>query len=44
MNSLEQTTQLAIDLIKKNKVTDFEFSLGKSFSLEKIQNLLPCFF
>ena len=30
MNSLEQTTQLAIDLIKKNKVTDFEFSLGKS--------------
>ncbi len=30
MNSLEQTTQLAIDLIKKNKVTDFEFSLGRS--------------
>ena len=30
MNSLEQTTQLAIDLIKQNKVTDFEFSLGKS--------------
>ncbi len=30
MNSLEQTTQLAIELIKKNKVTDFEFSVGKS--------------
>ena len=30
MNSLEKTTQLAIDLIKKNKVTDFEFSLGRS--------------
>ena len=30
MNSLEKTTQLAIDLIKKNKVTDFEFSVGKS--------------
>ena len=30
MNSLEQTTQLVIDLIQKNKATDFEFSLGKS--------------
>ena len=30
MNSLEQTTQLVIDLIKRNKATDFEFSLGKS--------------
>lgn len=30
MNSLEKTTQLVIDLIKKNKATDFEFSVGKS--------------
>jgi len=30
MNHLEQTTQLVIDLIKKNKATDFEFSIGKS--------------
>ena len=30
MNSLEQTTQLAIELLKQQKVTDFEFSLGKS--------------
>lgn len=30
MNPLEQTTQLVIDLIKKNKATDFEFSVGKS--------------
>ena len=30
MNSLEQTTQLIIDLIKQNKATDFEFSIGKS--------------
>jgi len=30
MNSLDQTTQLVIDLIKKNKPTDFEFSIGKS--------------
>ena len=27
MNPLDQTTQLVIDLIKKNKATDFEFSL-----------------
>ena len=30
MNSLEQTTQLVIDLIKQNKATDFEFFIGKS--------------
>ena len=30
MNSLEQTTQLAIELLKQQKVTDYEFSLGKS--------------
>ena len=30
MNPLDQTTQLVIDLIKKNKATDFEFSIGKS--------------
>jgi len=30
MNTLEQTTQLAIELIKKQKVSDFEISLGKS--------------
>ena len=30
MNSLEQTTQLVIDLIKQNKASDFEFSIGKS--------------
>ena len=30
MNPLDQTTQLVIDLIKKNKATDFEFSLGRS--------------
>jgi PmbA protein len=30
MNSLEQTTQLVIDLIQQNKATDFEFAVGKS--------------
>ena len=30
MNPLEQTTHLVIDLIKQNKATDFEFSIGKS--------------
>ena len=30
MNTLEQTTQLAIELIKQQKVSDFEISLGKS--------------
>ena len=30
MNALEQTTQLAIELIKQQKVTDYEFSVGKS--------------
>ena len=30
MNPLEQTTQQVIDLIKKNKATDIEFSVGKS--------------
>ena len=30
MNPLDQTTQLVIDLIKKNKATDFEFSLARS--------------
>jgi len=30
MNTLEQTTQLVIELIKQQKVSDFEFSLGKS--------------
>jgi len=30
MNSLEQTTQLVIDLIKQNKASDFEFSIGRS--------------
>ena len=30
MNPLEQTTHLIIDLIKQNKATDFEFSIGKS--------------
>ena len=30
MNTLEQTTQLAIELIKQQKVTDYEFSVGKS--------------
>ena len=30
MNPLEHTTQLVIDLINKNKATDFEFSIGKS--------------
>jgi len=29
MNPLDQTTQLVIDLINKNKATDFEFSIGK---------------
>ena len=30
MNTLEQTTQLAIELIKQQKVSDFELSVGKS--------------
>ncbi|MDB4849838.1 metalloprotease PmbA [bacterium] len=30
MNPLEKTTQLVIELIKQNKATDFEFSIGKS--------------
>ena len=30
MNTLEQTTQLAIELIKQQQVTDYEFSVGKS--------------
>ena len=30
MNTLEQTTQLAIELIKQQKVSDFEISLAKS--------------
>ena len=30
MNTLEQTTQLAIELIKQQKVSDFELSIGKS--------------
>ncbi len=30
MNTLEQTTQLVIELIKQQKVSDFEISLGKS--------------
>ena len=30
MNTLEETTQLAIELIKKQQVTDYEFSVGKS--------------
>ena len=30
MNSLKQTTQLVIDLIKQNKASDFEFSIGRS--------------
>ena len=30
MNPLDQTTQLVIDLIKQNKATDFEFSVGRS--------------
>jgi PmbA protein len=30
MSKLEQTTQLAIDLIKKQKATDFEISVGES--------------
>ena len=30
MNTLEQTTQLAIELIKQQKVTDYEFSVSKS--------------
>ena len=30
MNTLEQTTQLAIELIKQQKVSDFEISVGKS--------------
>ncbi len=30
MNTLEQTTELAIELIKEHKATDYEFSVGKS--------------
>ena len=30
MNTLKQTTELAIDLIKEQQATDYEFSLGKS--------------
>ena len=30
MNTLEQTTQLAIELIKQQHVTEYEFSVGKS--------------
>lgn len=30
MNTLERTTQLAIELIKQQKVSDFELSVGKS--------------
>ena len=30
MNTLEQTTQLAIELIKQQKASDFEISVGKS--------------
>ncbi len=30
MNTLEQTTQLAIELIKQQQATDYEFSVGKS--------------
>ena len=30
MNNLEQTTQLAIELIKQQQVTEYEFSVGKS--------------
>ena len=30
MNNLEQTTQLAIELIKQQHVTEYEFSVGKS--------------
>lgn len=30
MSRLDQTTQLVIDLIYKNKATDFEFSIGRS--------------
>ena len=30
MNNLEETTQLAIELIKQQQATDFEFSVGKS--------------
>ena len=30
MNTLEETTQLAIELIKQQKVSDFEISVGKS--------------
>ena len=29
MNTLEQTTQLAIELIKQQKVSDYEFSVVK---------------
>jgi len=35
MNTLEQTTQLAIELIKQQQATDYEFSVGK------VQELLP---
>ena len=30
MNTLEQTTLLAIELIKQQQATDYEFSVGKS--------------
>ncbi len=30
MSSLEKTTQIAIELLKKQKITDYEVSLGKS--------------
>ncbi len=30
MNTLEQTTELAIELIKEQQATDYEFSVGKS--------------
>ena len=30
MKNLEQTTQLAIELIKQQHVTEYEFSVGKS--------------
>ena len=30
MNTLVETTQIAIDLIKQQQATDYEFSVGKS--------------
>jgi len=30
MNTLEQTTQLAIELFKQQQATDYEFSISKN--------------